>query len=113
MFENDYDFQQLTKAIRAGLVQPERSGEYWGEDEREKLKELFNEGIDISRIALELQRSEMAVIQQLIMGKFLTSPGTSRPRKPKPPRCLCQECRLGEYHNSCPLRKEASYAGEL
>ncbi len=107
------DCQQLTKAIRAGEILPERSGEYWGNDEREKLIALFYAGAGISQIALELQRSEMAVIQQLIAGKLLTTPGVTRIRRPKEPRCLCGECRLQEDCANCHVCKEGHYAGNL
>lgn len=78
--QNIYDYQQLTKAIREGRMLPERSREYWGDDEREKLITLYSSGIGISQIALELQRSEMAVIQRLITEDLLTPPGSARKR---------------------------------
>lgn len=113
MFENDHERQELLKAIRAGYVRPERSREYWGEDEREKLNLLFYAGVDISQIALLLQRSEQAVVQQLIAGNQMTAPGTSRVRGPKPVRCLCEKCQLWGDLNACPLYKEGPHAGEL
>ncbi len=112
MQETD-DCQQLTKAIRAGEILPERSGEYWGNDEREKLTSLFFSGAGISQIALELQRSEMAVIQQLIVGKLLTTPGVTRTRKPKIPHCLCAECLLDGKCANRPFCQEGHYAGNL
>ncbi len=108
--EDSYDCQQLLKTFRDGQMIPERAGEYWGNDEREKLIDLFCSGVGISQIALELQRSEMAVIQQLITSKLLTSPGTQRSRRPPKPHCLCENCQLC---GSCHRCKEGANAGNL
>ena len=60
-------------------------------EEKETLNRLFWNGDGISDIALSLQRSENAVIQQLIVQKMLTPPGAARGRsrmgRNKCPRC--------------------------
>lgn len=88
------NFKELTKAIREGSVVPERSGEIWSTDEWKELEECYREGEGISEIALKLQRSEMAVMCQLILEGIMTSPQTRRPRKPKQPQCRCRDCEL-------------------
>ena len=101
--------QQLTKAIREGQVIPERSREYWGDDEQEKMTSLYNSGVGISQISLELQRSEMAVVQQLMTAGLLTSPGASRTRKGTAPKCLCEKCGFnsdGCIQFGCRMREE-------
>lgn len=92
--EKCYDYQELIRAIRDGQMMPERSGEYWGDEEKEKVVQLYHSGMGISEIALELQRSEMAVIQRLLTENLLTPPGATRRRTPKEPRCLCEDCEL-------------------
>lgn len=92
---------------------PERSREYWGDDEREKLINLYSSGVGISQIALELQRSEMAVIQRLITEDLLTPPGAARKRSVKEPHCLCEECPIRAKCKQKGRRQEACYAGSL
>ena len=52
---NDYDRQDLIKQ-RAGLEPPAHEGDYWSDEDRARLKCLFNMGFGISEIALELRR---------------------------------------------------------
>ena len=89
---------ELFKAIRTGSILPERSREYWDQNEREEVTTLYGSGMGISRIALHLQRSEMAIIQQLLTMELLTSPRTTRNRIAKVPQCLCQKC---EFKKEC------------
>ena len=111
--ENIYDCQQLTKAIREGQVIPERSREYWGDDEQEKMTSLYNSGVGSSQISLELQRSEMAVIQRLITENLLTPPGATRKRTAKPPHCLCVECPMKQSCKQSKQKQEVCHAGNL
>lgn len=91
MSQND-----MLAALRRGDITSERSKEYWSEEEREYIKKRYLAGVGISQIALELQRSENAVVQQLIAMKLLTPPGNHRQRSPKAQRCLCPRCRESE-----------------
>ena len=72
--------RKLLIGLRNGAIPSERSGEYWSKEEKEKMKRMFWNGDGISEIALSLQRSENAVIQQLIVQKMLTPPGAARGR---------------------------------
>lgn len=107
--KNSYDQQELMKAIRAGKLTPERSREYWDKEERERLGGLYAAGTGISEIALDLQRSETAVIQQLIGSGLLKTPGRERGPRRKNPHCLCEDCLLKGNCARCP--KEACHAG--
>ncbi|MEY8232555.1 hypothetical protein AALA82_13185 [Oscillospiraceae bacterium 50-16] len=107
--QNENNLQELTKAVREGNVIPERAREYWKSEEREELKRLFYQGRGITEIALQLQRSEMAVVQQLMTAGLLTSPGASRPRKSTMPKCLCEKCGFnsdGCIQFGCRMREE-------
>ena len=97
--------RKLLIALRNGAIPSERSGEYWSKEEKEKMKRMFWNGDGISDIALSLQRSENAIIQQLIVQKMLTPPGAARGRscmgRNKCPRCntSCSNYR-GGYCNA-------------
>ena len=98
-FNNQRD---LLIAIREGKIPSERSGEYWSDAEKGELRRLFMEGVGISQIALILQRSENAVVQQLIVLSLLTPPGSSRGLKKNEPKCRCPEC----DGKNCPYYRE-------
>ena len=49
---NDYDRQDLIKQ-RTGLEPPAHEGDYWSDEDRARLKCLFDMGFGISEIALE------------------------------------------------------------
>lgn len=89
----EHEERELLKALRNGQLPSERSKEYWSEEEREEVKRRFLAGEGISQIAIALQRSENAVIQQLIAMGLLTPPGKHRNRKPKNLRCQCPSAR--------------------
>lgn len=97
--QNEHDLRELTRTIREGGLIPERSGEYWSKDEREEMVRSFRSGVGISEIALQLQRSEIAVVQQLVVMKLLISPRAGHPRRTKQARCLCEKCQFGP--NKC------------
>lgn len=62
---NDYDRQDLIKQ-RAGLEPPAHEGDYWSDEDRARLKRLFDMGFGISEIALELQRGEPASVRMAL-----------------------------------------------
>lgn len=90
---------ELLKAYRNGYMTPVNTGGYWNQKERQHLKERFLDGAGISEIALEFQRSENGIVQQLMCLGLLTPPGASRPRRKKKAVCLCKKC---EYQDVCP-----------
>lgn len=92
--------QELLKSYRSVQMTPARNGEYWKEEERELLKKRYQEGIGISEIALELQRSESGVFQQLFYLNVIRTPGERRPRC-KEAECRCGKCKL---RDCCPYR---------
>ena len=84
--------QELTKAIREGTVEPERSGSYWTEDERKQLVTYFELGHGITDTALMLCRSEIAIVQQLLTMGLLTT-GKRRAYSKPACECLCEKCK--------------------
>lgn len=61
------NYRKELRSLRTGKRSPQRSGEYWTGDEVQKLTTMFEEGIGISAIAVELDRTEVAIYQQLLL----------------------------------------------
>lgn len=90
MIKNGYE--ESVKNMRNRTVRLDREGDFWTADEKEALVRKFNEGEGITAMALELQRTESAVIQQIealdLFGRKKKNPA------PKLPCCLCANCKL-------------------
>ncbi len=107
---NDYDRQDLIKQ-RAGLEPPAHEGDYWSDEDRARLKCLFDMGFGISEIALELRRGEPAICQQLEqMGLFERKRRRHRTRPALPSGCLCKECTADP--EACTIRRLQKAAKE-
>ena len=106
--ENERDF---LKALREGTIPSERSREYWTDEEKEELRQYFMDGEGISQIAIALQRSENAIVQQLIALKWFIPTGTAGSRSGRDRKCHCPLCK----GNRCPYYDGGicRYAGEL
>jgi len=82
--------------MRNRTVRLDREGDYWTEEEKEQLVALFREGEGITAMALVLQRTEPAIMQQiekLDLFDRKVAPIRKKPA-PKPPACLCDNCQL-------------------
>ena len=75
------NYRKELRSLRTGKRPPQRSGEYWTGDEVQKLTTMFEEGIGISAIAVELDRTEVAIYQQLEKKGFLANQCKPRNRK--------------------------------
>lgn len=92
---NSEEIKNKTIAMRNGELPLLRDGEYWTDDERRRVQIMFEEGKPVNEIALELQRTERAVYQQISsMNLYVISPEKMRKHKsgPKEPVCLCSAC---------------------
>ena len=105
-------FQESVRSMRHQTLRADRAGDYWTDDEKNRLRILFDSGVGITEIALELGRTEPAVYQQIekldLYGRK-QNPLRQRNGK-KPPECLCG--RLGRGPTSWPLRMQCSVAKE-
>ena len=101
-------FQESVRSMRHQTLR----ADYWTDDEKNRLRILFDSGVGITEIALELGRTEPAVYQQIekldLYGRK-QNPQRQRNGK-KPPECLCGRC--GNDPTSCPLRMQCSVAKE-
>lgn len=86
-------------AIRQQLISNERHREYWSDEEKNQLRDMFENGIGITEMALMLQRSEMAIVNQLnALGLFRKCRAPKKVKK----ECLCSQCsHYGECTNAC------------
>lgn len=63
--KNEEVFQESVRSMRNQTLRADRAGDYWTDDEKNRLKTLFDSGVGITEIALELGRTEPAVYQQI------------------------------------------------
>lgn len=97
------DFTDAVRNMRQGTGRLEREGEYWTEEEKERLTRLFNESVGITEIAVLLQRTERAIGQQIEKQGLYNEEAdvVRRRRSGRKARCLCDRCQVGRA--SCPL----------
>lgn len=107
---NVNEFREAVGNMRRRTTKLDHEGDYWTEAEKEKLKFLFNNRVGITEIAVQLQRSEPAVMQQIEkMDLYQRKEYPQRSRNtPRAPRCLCENCSLDRAF--CP--RCTAYAGE-
>ena len=105
-------FQESVRSMRNQTLRADRAGDYWTDDEKNRLRILFDSGVGITEIALELGRTEPAVYQQIekmdLYGRK-QKPQRQRNGK-KPPDCLCGRC--GNDPTSCPLLAQCEQGKE-
>ena len=107
---SDLNRTEQIKALRSRAVRPKRENTYWSSTECEFLRTMYAEGTGISDITLALQRSETAVMQQILKINYFNRQDYPL-RKKKKPRyyCLCKKCKLPEWEcPNCEMRKEKS-----
>ena len=103
MLATEYNQSERTeriKAMRQRTGQMDRERTYWTEDDKETLKALFSQNVGITEIALILQRTEVAVMQQIQSLNLYEK--VRRQSAKKQEGCLCKYCTL---QPSCDLRK--------
>ena len=98
--------------MRRRTVRLDREGDYWTDEEKQKLVQKFLEGEGITAIALEFQRSEPAIYQMIEKLDLYNRKSQPQRRKSllKPPVCLCDNCRVDPA--SCPYCKHYGAAQE-
>ena len=98
-------FNYTVKNMRKSAVRLERQGDYWSEEDKENLSKMFLEGVGITEMAVILQRSETAIIQQIekmnLYGRRLYP--ARQKNCSEQPKCLCDNCMADPA--LCPLRR--------
>ncbi len=87
-------------AMRQSGVGLDRMGERWTDEERRQVEEAYYKGIDISQIAWEHGRSELAIIKQLDNARAFRPQGKNR--SPKNDPCKCYRC---PNKRACPIHE--------
>ena len=103
---NDYEVRQTVMNMRNKVVLLEREGEYWSDEERDQIRCLFESGTGLTTIAMILQRTEMAVIQQGMLMNLFSPPHIRKQHVHKPPRCRCPNCKVDPAQ--CPHRQASA-----
>lgn len=85
---------EYLKKIRDGEIELARDGEKWTTTEKKLLIDAFAEGKGISAIALDLERSERAVVQQLTLMNCYFESSKKRSGSPHAKVCKCYSCAL-------------------
>lgn len=108
MFRNGYE--ESVKSMRNRTVRLDRHGDYWTAEEKEELVRMFKQGEGITAMALEFQRTESAIIQQI---EAMDLYGRKKKKSTsKQPGCLCADCKLDPAlcprRENCPKLQEES-----
>lgn len=101
---NDISFTETVKNMRSHTTRMERSGGYWTPEEQRELDYLFNNGVGLTEIAIRLQRTEPAVIQQIEKQDLYQRNLYRQRRKSRREHCTCLCDRCGLYPECCPYR---------
>lgn len=78
---------------RFGIFEPERINVRWSEEEIERLGKMFYAGVDISRIAIALQRSEISVLIKLHQEGLFGQSSKGRSHADRR-GCRCHTCNM-------------------
>ena len=70
----------------------DNGGQIWTETDKQTAEKLFHSGAGITEIALEMKRSETAIMQQLVKEKLFQNETKSRTRTKRAQMCLCPSC---------------------
>ena len=98
---SDLNRIEQIKALRSHAARPARENTYWSSGECEFLRTMYHDGTGITDIAILLQRSETAIMQQILKLDLFDRQSYPMRRKKKPKyHCLCERCRLPE--GECP-----------
>ena len=101
---NQDEFREAVINMRRSPALLERRGEYWSNEDKEKVDNLFNQGVGITEIAMILQRSESAIMQQIEKQDLYDRKlyPTRQRNSPVLSKCLCEVCVADPA--LCPLR---------
>lgn len=87
-------YREAVRTVRHSPASLERRGECWSEEDKGKLSEMFFDNVGITEMAVVLQRSETAIIQQIekmnLYGRKLYP--ARQKNCTEPSKCLCDTC---------------------
>lgn len=83
----DVNRQQV---IRLRETTAAKNKDYWSEEERSELSQMYLDGYGITEMAIHFDRSEMAIINQLNIRNLLCR--ANHCESAKKPKCKCPKC---------------------
>lgn len=102
---NEKNYLEIVKRMRQRTFRMDREGDYWTQEEKDRLAQLFAEGEGITEIAILLQRTEPAIQQQIEkqdLYKREVKP-VRRRRESKKSKCLCRKCPSKDDCQKCQI----------
>ena len=105
-------YREAVRNMRHSPASLERRGECWSEDDKRKLSEMFFDNVGITEMAVILQRSETAIMQQIEKQDLYDRKlyPTRQRNSPVPSKCLCEVCvadpALCPLHKTCTNNQE-------
>ena len=93
---------EKVKAIRNGIAGKKRN--YWSQEDKERLLDMFYEPTGITEMAVRFQRTEKAIVNQLTkLGVYDRVRAENKPKE----GCLCGMCaKYSECKEKGPLCKQ-------
>lgn len=111
---NTDEYRETVKNMRNAFSRLERQGDYWSKEDKEKLDKMFHDGTGITEMAVILQRTESAIMQQIEQQDlYCRKQNPSRQRNTvSPSQCLCAVCKADPatcpLADTCPRRQEGA-----
>lgn len=101
---NQEEYREAVRNMRHSPASLERRGDYWSEEDKGKLSEMFFDNVGITEMAVILQRSETAIMQQIEKQDLYDRKlyPTRQRNNSVPSKCLCEVCVADPA--LCPLR---------
>lgn len=81
--------REQIKALRKCGLPAQRQKDYWKEEDRQKLQDMFYEGEGISDMAITFHRSEVAILNQINSMHLYEKVRNPRQKKND---CKCSQC---------------------
>ena len=75
----------------------DNDSQYWTDKDKKRLEDDFAAGVGITEIALELKRSEPAIVQMLMKGNHFRTEIKPRNRSNRGRQCICGRCNDFEF----------------
>ena len=85
--------KSIVAAMRTGEMKMLNEGQAWSEDEKTKLITEYFKGMDITTMAYIHQRTESAIMQQLIINNAVKNSTKNRQQYHKKNECQCYRCK--------------------
>lgn len=97
--------QEEIAAMHTGKIRMVREGAPWSDEEKISLVTSYLSGIGITELAYIHERTENAIIQQLLLKNCFDYSVKKRKTNARRQICQCERCNL-QCTSECPIMKE-------